>query len=383
VASIANNIVNHLRHTANLPSIKINELLPSDALINSVCLLHDIGHPPFGHGGEAALNYALQDHGGFESNGQSLRLITKVEPSYAPFGLDLTKRVLLGIIKYPQSYSKLHKYQPYPKKNKYRIHLADYFPPKCYLDSEQDILHWLLANISNREREIFGELAIEPNYKQHGITKYRSIDCSIMDIADDIAYGVHDLEDVIHLKFIDYSNFKKIKFNELLNTAFDETQLINKNKDLLLERLLGNNIAEQKHAIGDLVNGFIANCKIVIANENFISPILKYNVILKSPAKKLLTALKGIVYDHVIDSYTARTIEYGGQTVILHLFDALFSNPELLLTPHNRNRYANCANKSQGLRIICDEIAGMSETYAHKMHQRLFGFSTKTPFHAL
>ena len=77
VASIGSSIVRNLRLNPT-PAVLAN-LLPQDDLINVICLLHDIGHPPFGHGGEVALNYMMRHHGGFEGNGQTLRLLTKIE----------------------------------------------------------------------------------------------------------------------------------------------------------------------------------------------------------------------------------------------------------------------------------------------------------------
>ena len=95
VASIGHSIVRNL-------AIKPKEFsdLPHDDLINAICLLHDIGHPPFGHGGEVALNYMMRNYGGFEGNAQTLRLLTKLESFKSTYGLDLTRRTLLGIIKY-------------------------------------------------------------------------------------------------------------------------------------------------------------------------------------------------------------------------------------------------------------------------------------------
>jgi len=97
VASIGSSLARNL-NTNHQHSI-LSALLPSDDLINTICLLHDIGHPPFGHGGEVALNYKMRAHGGFEGNAQTLRLLTKVENSYGAYGLDLTRRALLGILK--------------------------------------------------------------------------------------------------------------------------------------------------------------------------------------------------------------------------------------------------------------------------------------------
>src|SRR3990167_6653543 len=103
VASIGSSIVRSLRinHQDNV----LSSLLPNDDLIHVICLLHDIGHPPFGHGGEVALNYMMREQGGFEGNAQTLRLLTKIETSYGEYGLDLTRRALLGVLKYPVPWS--------------------------------------------------------------------------------------------------------------------------------------------------------------------------------------------------------------------------------------------------------------------------------------
>ena len=101
VASIGRSISRSL--ALKTSSENISAVLPNDDLISVICLLHDIGHPPFGHGGEVALNFMMREHGGFEGNGQTLRLLTKVENSYGEYGLDLTRRSLLGVLKYPVS----------------------------------------------------------------------------------------------------------------------------------------------------------------------------------------------------------------------------------------------------------------------------------------
>ena len=72
------------------------------ALIESLCLAHDLGHPPFGHGGEVALNYLMHEHGGFEGNGQTFRIVTKLEPYTKSKGMDLSRRTLLGTTQIPR-----------------------------------------------------------------------------------------------------------------------------------------------------------------------------------------------------------------------------------------------------------------------------------------
>ena len=90
------------------------QLFPTDdSLIESLCLAHDIGHPPFGHGGEVALHYMMRNHGGFEGNGQTFRIVSHLEPFSENFGMNLTRRTLLGLIKYPQVIDELQ-CQPLP-----------------------------------------------------------------------------------------------------------------------------------------------------------------------------------------------------------------------------------------------------------------------------
>lgn len=105
VAQIGRGIVLQLKKTK--PDYA--KILPNHAQIEAICLAHDLGHPPFGHSGEIALNYAMEKHGGFEGNGQSLRIVTKLEKHTAGYGLNLTRRALLGILKYPCGYARANR----------------------------------------------------------------------------------------------------------------------------------------------------------------------------------------------------------------------------------------------------------------------------------
>src|SRR5690625_7787639 len=84
-------------------------------LMNSICLAHDFGHPPFGHGGEVALNICMREHGGFEGNGQTLRLLSKLEKYSESNGINNTRRLLIGDLKYPTQYNALVKKKSYSK----------------------------------------------------------------------------------------------------------------------------------------------------------------------------------------------------------------------------------------------------------------------------
>ena len=132
--------------------------LPDSFLIRTVCLAHDLGHPPFGHGDEVALNRCMLDHGGFESNGQALRIVTRLEKYTDNYGLNLTRRAVLGLIKYPAPYRSVNNSNFYPSTSTYLLdkpvfNSAEFKPPKCYLNEEhlQIVKGWLGVNLVLRQ----------------------------------------------------------------------------------------------------------------------------------------------------------------------------------------------------------------------------------------
>ena len=374
VASIGSSIVHNL--AAHPQTGVMSSLLPSDDLIHVICLLHDIGHPPFGHGGEVALNYKMRNHGGFEGNAQTLRLLTKVENSYGKFGLDLTRRTLLGVLKYPLPWSRI--VAPHSPKASERldktIRINDWLPPKAYFDSEEAEIDWLLQPFQAHERTLFQSLAEVPREGQHGKAAYHSFDCSIMDIADDIAYGVHDLEDAIHMQLISRHELDTPLLRELLQATPLTTH-----PEAFLDVLFDSALHVQKQAIGELVNYFVTSTHIKVVNEAFQNPLLKHNVSLRPEAMALLAHLVQCVYQYVIDSQAARTFEYGGQMVVLRLFEAIASNPLSLLDLKTRELFRAAGDEDSEHRVICDYIANMTDEFAYRMHERLSGFRGSRP----
>ncbi|AMQ28136.1 TPA: deoxyguanosinetriphosphate triphosphohydrolase family protein [Legionella pneumophila] len=379
VDSIGRSIVRNLM-TNQEHQLLLSSLLPNDDLISVICLLHDIGHPPFGHGGEVALNYMMRHYGGFEGNGQTLRLLTKVENSYGGFGLDLTRRALLGILKYPVKRANVvaPKQPPIHESIHKTIKINDWLPPKAYFDCEQPEVDWLLSPLSDNDRELFQSLSVKPNGTQAGKAAYHNFDCSIMDTADDIAYGVHDLEDAIHLRLINRSHLDTPEFRQLIS----ETTL-SLHRERLLNSLFSPEICLRKQAIGEMVNYFITSTQIIVTNEEFENSLLKHNIALIPEAHALLSYLMQCIYNNVIDSQEARTFEYGGQTVVLRLFDAISSNPASLLDNKNRVLFSQAPDEVAAYRVVCDYLANMTDEYAYRMHERLFGFNTRTIFERL
>ncbi len=153
----------------------------------------------------------------------------------------------------------------------------------------------------------------------------------------------------------------------------------------MLDRLFSKALDIRKNMFGELVNYFIVASEIKISDshQDFECEQLKLNAIMAPESDALLNKLKTLIYNYVIDSPEARTIEFGGQTVIMRLFKAIRSNPTALLDLHNRDKYQQAKNEQETVRVICDYIASMSDEYAYRMHERLFGFNTRTVFERL
>ena len=349
-------------------------ILPSDdSLIESLCLAHDIGHPPFGHGGEVALHYMMRDHGGFEGNGQTFRIVAHLEPFSEHFGMNLTRRTLLGLIKYPQIMGKLQQASSAKLPDSFRQLKADkWHPPKgLYLD-DMDMIDWVLSPLSQQDKALFQQFKTKDNH--HSKTIYKSIDCSMMELADDIAYGIHDLEDAIVTGVVNQQDFNQHVIQKLLKV--DDTWLQDYSKTLA-DNLFSNQRYIQKEAIGGLVNYLITAIELVDINKtknvNFEEPLLRFNAVHPIIAAQTLQIFKDFVYQFVIKQTSIQQLEYRGQQIVMELFEALASDPERLLPKSTVKRWQQAQENNQNQhRVIADYVAGMTDEYATRLYQTLF-----------
>lgn len=349
-------------------------ILPSDdSLIESLCLAHDIGHPPFGHGGEVALHYMMRDHGGFEGNGQTFRIVAHLEPFSEHFGMNLTRRTLLGLIKYPQIMGKLQQASSPKLPDSFRQLKADkWHPPKgLYLD-DMEMIDWVLSPLSQQDKELFQQFKKKDNH--HSKTIYKSIDCSMMELADDIAYGIHDLEDAIVTGVVNQQDFDQHVIQKLLKV--DDTWLQDYSKTLA-DNLFSSQRYIQKEAIGGLVNYLITAIELVDINKtknvNFEEPLLRFNAVHPAIAAQTLQIFKDFVYQFVIKQTSIQQLEYRGQQIVMELFEALASDPERLLPKSTVKRWQQAQdNKQNQHRVIADYVAGMTDEYATRLYQTLF-----------
>jgi dGTPase len=377
VAQVAGGLVQHLAATgAGQPWAG---LLPDTDLVQAMGLTHDLGHPPFGHGGEAALNYCMRDAGGFEGNGQTLRILGRLERYSASHGANLTRRLLLGVLKYPVPFSRAAnpERRPHLSAAGSVVPLIDREaskPPKCYLDCDQGIVDWIFAPLSPADREAFA--TADPIVGKHAKARHKALDCSVMDLADDIGFGVHDLEDAIALGLFTREAFCRhlpIDTCASLIARLDRLQSGRAADHYagLVDDLFGAEEANRKGAIGLLVNHFISEA-VIRTVDGLEAPLLRHRAALHPAARAMLDAMILAVRAQVIDSAAVQQLEFKGQMMVVAVFEAIASDPRHLLPEAPRALHAEAADDAARLRAICDYIASMTDASLLKIYQRLF-----------
>ncbi len=336
-------------------------------LIETAALCHDIGHPPFGHNGEVALNKKMHNFGGFESNAQTLRLIShtakKDIDQKQTFGLNLTYRTLAATIKYDQ-----------------------HIPPisdlgkltKGYYHEESGLV------------EDIKQKLLEP----HGITtieNFKTIECYIMDVADDIAYSTYDVEDALKGGFIDPLSMASID-NKLLDKIYnampsdleitkDEIQNILKdifsdyidfNADSTeiykISKNIANNSLLRTKLTSKLVNSCIQNIELDL---NLEVPIIS-KVYLNNKIRKQVEVLKKYILFKIIKSPKLNVLRYRGREIISEIFDILISStPDESLLPDDIGAiFYNTQNIHEKARIISDYISSMTDRYIIELYNQ-------------
>lgn len=369
VSQVGTGILQHLRHIESDPDVL--NVLPDTKLIETICMIHDLGHPPFGHGGEVALNFAMRDHGGFEGNGQTLRILSKLELFSEGFGSNLTRRTLLGTLKYPVPYSKLAPETPAPGiispiNGQMMLDRTAHKPPKCYMDCEQDVVDWIYEPLSEADRtRVFAN-------------KAKSLDCTIMDLADDIAYGVHDLEDAISLGLVSaeqmLEDIPSTYWDEFLDRITERYNLDLSNGrgsryETYCESLFSGDPATTKREIGRLVGYMISNT--MIQTRDYDHPFFFYEASMRTKALELLTQLKRFIHARVIKSPQLQQTRFKGQQMIIQLFAYFHRDPMHLLPSTVGREFEAADGESAKQRVICDYLASMTDGSLMATYERL------------
>ncbi|MBH5319478.1 dGTPase [Paenibacillus sp. GSMTC-2017] len=349
VSQIARGIATTLNFTDNI----LKEENKIDiSLIEAAALAHDLGHPPFGHQGEKALHKSMSKFNlGFEGNAHTFRLLTNLEGSKGS-GLDLTRATLLSILKYPATIDRLNNEMIVTK------------PPKTSVFKEDEVaFEWLLDPFSLEEKEYITSIS-EGIENKHKKTLTKTLECSIIELADDIAYATHDFQDAVKLNLI--------RFDDVMDILRCYKDTVSSRIVVAYTKVLSDTLNDERSKIkdlfADLISAFIADIRLSERND-FPSNRLRYVAQLSEGNLALLNGLKKLVEEKVILTQRVQTIEWRGGFVISNLFNAMFHN-ELLLPEDDRKNWSN--NDEKNARIVCDYLAGMTDSFALKMYSRLF-----------
>lgn len=374
VAQIGTGIKGFLERNKDCADYK--RFFPDDDLMMTICLGHDLGHPAFGHGGEKALNFSMFNNGGFEGNPQTLRIVSKLEKYINPgYGMDLTRRALLGLLKYPVKYSEVLNPETHPTtitQDLISVRADDWNPPKCYYDVDADVVNWILDPLSDSDKTLFQKFDKKSEEKKHSKSRFKSFDCSIMDLADDIAYGMYDLDDGITLKILTRQKWNdwndKREAEEKITLEKIDDEWINNHHKSFIDDLFSGDTYKRKDAIATLVHKLIVKTKIT-ENPDFKEEILQLNASLFEEFRDLLGIFQDFIRDNLIRTPEVKRLEYKGQQIVMKLFSALNSDPMSLLPYDTQVRYKESKSST---RVISDYIAGMTDDYAAKIYGSLF-----------
>lgn len=334
------------------------------SLIEAAALAHDLGHPPYGHRGEQALHECMRSYGGFEGNAHTFRILTRLEGD-KEHGLNVTRALLLSVMKYPILLDDA--INPTSDQQEGRA-----IPPKASaFKNDAQAFDWTLAPFTDEEKAYFMQAEDKPGQQKQ--TLHKTLECSIIELADDIAYGTHDFEDAINLQLIRLSQLKELlipfqakkEYAELCH-AIERLDPLKPDSDQLKYRL--------KKIFAAIISTFITHVQVVETKQSLRSPRLKYAVQLPADLKGLLHQLKQIVADQVIDSQKVQTVNWKGSFFIQQMFQA-FMNETKLLPENDRQRIELDPSDEHRARVVCDYIAGMTDSFAMKMYARLYGQS--------
>ncbi|GGV37348.1 deoxyguanosinetriphosphate triphosphohydrolase-like protein [Streptomyces longisporoflavus] len=333
-------------------------------LVETACLSHDMGHPPFGHNGEQALNEVAESCGGFEGNAQSLRLLTRIEPKrfvahegtgeLVSVGLNLTRAALDAATKYP-----------WPR----GAHPTDPESPKFGVyEDDRPVFDWVRKEAPGR-RTCF--------------------EAQVMDWSDDVAYSVHDMEDGLHAGHIDPNVLHaEPERRDIFAVAIGRYVPADTDPEELseaLDRLLGQEwwphgydgsaIAQGrlKDATSQLIGHFCLAAESATRARYGKGPLTRYAAELVVPreARHECAVLKAVADRYVMQRPAQERLRADQRIVVAELADALTARAPEGLDPQFRALYDTAPDDRAALRVVVDQIASLTDAAARSLHARL------------
>ena len=331
---------------------ELGEALGADPdLMEGACLAHDIGHPPFGHNGEDALNAVADACGGFEGNAQSFRLLVRLEAktvdeSGRSVGLNLTRASLDAATKYPWARA--------TNDRKFGVY-----------DDDLEIFNWVRIGAPARRQ---------------------SMEAQIMDWSDDVAYSVHDLEDALvtgHVKLENLSDDLLELYTVAKNSYMSDMTEIEAQEALMSLQSLScwpknydgshRHLARLKDLASQLVGRFAVAAEVATRDQYDEGSLTRYNANLVVPrAQRIEVAiLKSIATYYVINA-TASQERYADQQIIIkELVEMVLAQAPASFDSFFLHDWQDASNDSERLRVVIDQVASLTDPGAYALHAKL------------
>jgi dGTPase len=303
-------------------------------LAEALSLAHDLGHTPFGHAGERALDELMQPHGGFDHNAQSLRIVTRLERHYASFdGLNLTWETLEGLVKHngPLIDAEGHAVRHYREKG----------VPQAIIEYNE--VHDL------------------------ALASYASGEAQVAAIADDLAYNAHDIDDGLRAGLFDVIDLGDVPLAGQalaevlrLHPDLERPRLVHETVRRVIAAMVGDVLAETELRVG--------RNKPACADDvrSLGEALVAFSAGMQEKNRVLQTFLSRRMYDH---ERVLMIMERAGR-LIVDLFQAYMEKIDLL--PRQWRHELHGERDAHYARRVCDFIAGMTDRYALDEHKRLF-----------
>ena len=333
----------------------------SQDVVDTACLAHDLGHPPFGHNGERALNEWMAGHGGFEGNAQTLRILTRLEPKrFAPdgasAGLNLTRATLDASCKYPWSLAEAQAGETPAGRAKFG-----------YFADDAPVFRWLREGA--------------PDHR-------KCVEAQIMDFSDDVAYSVHDFEDAIVAEHIDPQFLTARSGHDALiravaawaggaftadelEAAFDRMA----SSENWLHRWDGSrrDQARLKNFTSDMIGRFArAAIRETLATADG-RPLARYgaDLIVPREIRAEIAVLKGVVAAYVMQSGRRQPIYRRQRGLLVELLHTLWEAGGHELEPAYAADFRAAATETAARRAVVDQVASLTDQSAIAWYERL------------
>ena len=325
-----------------------NDFYIDHDLVEAVCLAHDLGHPPFGHSGERTLQELMRKWGGFEGNAQTLHLLTETiyQNEAGVRGMAPTRALLDGVLKY----KKLFREFPHPPTNHFLYDPQESHRTFVFAGSE------IPAGLHGGEK----------------LNAFKSVECQIMDWADDAAYSLNDVVDGVKAGFLTLERIESWAGGEVIDAE----------RQRWLDQLfLAIRADRLENAFAQKIGSFITACRLR-ERENFMSAKTnryRFELIVGGVAEREAAFYKKMANDIIFESPQLHQMEHKARRVLFQLWESCWRNyveqesRVIKILPPRVGRLVDAASSPAGkARQICDWLAGLTDGMIVRTYQRLF-----------